>query len=63
MVLTYDAYTETLENQKQKEDDIAVLKNQVNKLMTVFKLAVNAGEITASPSRKDLAKYSVYDKN
>ena len=29
MVLTYDAYNETLEDQRKKEDDVSVLKQQM----------------------------------
>lgn len=36
MVLTYDAYSETLENQKEKEDDLNSLKQQMNALMSIF---------------------------
>jgi hypothetical protein len=32
MVLTYDAYTQTLDTQEEKESDLAELKNQVNRL-------------------------------
>ena len=35
MVLTYDAYTETLENQKEKEDDLEVLKQQMQSLISI----------------------------
>jgi integrase/predicted nucleic acid-binding Zn ribbon protein len=36
MVLTYDAYSETLENQKQKEDRLTVIENQMKALLNVF---------------------------
>ena len=36
MVLTYDAYNETLENQKEKEDDLNILKEQVATLVSAF---------------------------
>lgn len=36
MVLTYDAYSETLQNQKVKEDDLNSLKQQMNTLMSIF---------------------------
>lgn len=36
MVLTYDAYSETLDNQKEKEEDIKVLKQQMQGLITTL---------------------------
>ena len=36
MVLTYDAYSETLDNQKEKEDDIKVLKQQMHGLISAL---------------------------
>jgi hypothetical protein len=32
MVLTYDAYTETLESQRQKDNEFEILKEQLNSL-------------------------------
>jgi integrase/recombinase XerD len=36
MVLTYDAYSETLENQKEKEDRLTVIENQIKALMSAL---------------------------
>ena len=36
MVLTYDAYNETLDNQKEKEEDIKVLKQQMRGLISAL---------------------------
>jgi hypothetical protein len=36
MVLTYDAYNETLENQKKKEDDVNILKQQMQTIIATF---------------------------
>jgi integrase/recombinase XerD len=36
MVLTYDAYSETIEQQRQKEDDLQILKNQMQALITAI---------------------------
>jgi hypothetical protein len=33
MVLTYDAYNETIDDKKQKDDALATLSDQVMKLM------------------------------
>jgi hypothetical protein len=33
MVLTYDAYSETLENQKEKESEVQILKEKYEKDM------------------------------
>jgi integrase/recombinase XerD len=34
LVLSYDAYNEAIDNQQQKDDALAVLSDQVTKLMT-----------------------------
>lgn len=36
MVLTYDAYNETVENQKEKEDDVKALKQQMQTLLSAL---------------------------
>jgi len=36
MVLTYDAYNETLENQKEKEDDVQILKQQMQTIIATL---------------------------
>ena len=36
MVLTYDAYTETLENQKEKEDRLTIIENQMKALLSTL---------------------------
>jgi hypothetical protein len=36
MVLTYDAYSETIEQQKQKEDRLTVMEKQMQALLTAI---------------------------
>jgi hypothetical protein len=36
MVLTYDAYSETLENQKEKEDRLTIIENQMKSLLSIL---------------------------
>ena len=36
MVLTYDAYNETLENQKEKEDDLQILKQHMKTIISIL---------------------------
>jgi hypothetical protein len=36
MVLTYDAYNETLENQKEKEDEVQILKQQMQTIIATL---------------------------
>jgi hypothetical protein len=36
MVLTYDAYNETLENQKEKEDRLTIIENQMKSLLSIL---------------------------
>jgi hypothetical protein len=37
MVLTYDAYSETLQNQKKKEDRLNIIENQMSALLTTLR--------------------------
>jgi hypothetical protein len=37
MILTYDAYQETVDNKQEKDDAIAMLSDQVMKLMVEVK--------------------------
>jgi hypothetical protein len=36
MVLSYDAYSETLENQKEKEDRLTIIENQMKTLISTL---------------------------
>ena len=45
MVLTYDAYSETLENQKQKDDRLTVIENQMKALLYAFGDIKNQNQI------------------
>jgi hypothetical protein len=36
MVLTFDAYNETLENQKEKEDRLTIIENQMKSLLSTL---------------------------
>jgi integrase/recombinase XerD len=42
MVLTYDAYNETLEGQKQKEDQLQVVQSQVDKMQSQLQTLISA---------------------
>jgi hypothetical protein len=54
MVLTYDAYTETLENQKEKEDRLTIIENQMKTLLS------SLGNIKDQSHINQMAK-SLYD--
>ena len=54
MVLTYDAYSETLENQKEKEDRLTIIENQIKALMSAL------GNIKDQSQLNQMAK-SLYD--
>lgn len=58
----YNYEKQQVEN-KHQDKEIQLLKEQVNKLMTLFAVAANKGEVLANPSKKDLEQYSVYDKD
>jgi hypothetical protein len=36
MVLTYDVYNETLENQKEKEDRLTIIENQMKAVISAL---------------------------
>jgi integrase len=42
MVLTYNAYTETLENQKEKEDELQTIKEQFNNMQSQLQTLITA---------------------
>src|SRR5205823_7992327 len=45
MVLTYDAYTETLESEKQKEDRVSVLEKQMQSLVSTLSKLTEQGQV------------------
>jgi hypothetical protein len=42
MVLTYNAYTETLEDQKEKEDELQTIKEQFNNMQSQLQTLITA---------------------
>jgi hypothetical protein len=42
MVLTYDAYNETLENQKEKEDKLSAMEKQFNVMQSQMQALITA---------------------
>jgi len=47
MVLTYDAYSETLESEKQKEDRVSVLEKQMQSLLSTLSKMTEQGQVNA----------------
>ena len=45
MVLTYDAYSETLESEKQKEDRVSVLEKQMQSLVSTLSKLTEQGQV------------------
>ena len=45
MVLTYDAYSETLESEKQKEDGLSVLEKQMQSLVSTLSKLTEQGQV------------------
>ena len=45
MVLTYDAYTETLESEKHKEDRVSVLEKQMQSLIIALGNMKDQGQL------------------
>jgi integrase len=59
MVLTYDAYSETLEDQKGKEDDIKTLKQQMQNLLSALG---NMDESSKNQWAKMMVQSGIYKK-
>ena len=47
MVLTYDAYSETLESEKQKEDRVSILERQMQSLVSTLSKMTEQGQVNA----------------
>ena len=47
MALTYDAYSETLESEKQKEDRVSVLEKQMRSLVSTLSKLTEQGQVNA----------------
>jgi hypothetical protein len=63
MVLTYDAYNETLENQKKKEDRLTTIENQFNTMQTQMQsLLSSLGTIKDQNQVNQMAK-TLYDSS
>jgi integrase/recombinase XerD len=45
MVLTYDAYNETLENQKEKEDRLTIIENQMKALLSTLENLTDQSQV------------------
>ena len=45
MVLTYDAYSETLESEKQKEDRVSILERQMQSLVSTLSKLTEQGQV------------------
>jgi integrase/recombinase XerD len=57
MVLTYDAYNETLEGQKQKEDQLNVVQSQVDKMQSQIQSLMSAfSNMQEQPQVDSMAK-------
>jgi len=56
MVLTYDAYNETLEEQKEKEDELKIMKEQFNTMQSQMHTLLSVVGLTNDSSKKEIAK-------
>jgi hypothetical protein len=65
MVLTYDAYNETLEDQKQKEDKVAVMEERFNSIQSQMQTLITAlGSMNQSDKNmvaKQLVRSGVFE--
>jgi predicted amidophosphoribosyltransferase len=57
MVLTYDAYSEALEHQKENEDDLTSIKQQIQTLISIFG---SLGEEEKQEIAKQLIERGIY---
>ena len=55
MVLTYDAYKETLENQKEKEDRLSVMEQQFSSMQSQLKAVISSLTDLDQSSRNEIA--------
>jgi hypothetical protein len=66
MVLTYDAYTETLENQKEKEDKLNVMEEQFNSMQSQMQSLIaalgNMDQSTKNTFAKQLFSRGIYER-
>ena len=56
MVLTYDAYNETLEGQKQKENDLEKMQEQFNTMQSQIQVLLSALTTMDQSGKNSLAK-------
>ena len=56
MVLTYDAYNETLDEQKKKEDKLAIIEGQFNTMQSQMRALITALGNMDSKRKVEFAK-------
>ena len=61
MVLTYDAYNETLEKQKEKEDKLYSMENTVNTMQSQLQVLIAALENTKDQKQVDNMAKALYN--
>jgi hypothetical protein len=67
MVLTYDAYSETLENQKEKEDKLTIMEERFNSMQSQMQSVItalgNMDESTKNTFAKQLFSRGIYERD
>jgi hypothetical protein len=61
MVLTYDAYNETLEGQKQKEDKLAIMEERFNSMQSQIQTLIAAIGNTKDQTQVNNMAKTLYD--
>ncbi len=56
MVLTYDAYNETVESQKEKEDELKIMKDQFNTMQSQVQLLISTLADSGHATRNEFAR-------
>ena len=56
MVLTYDAYSATIESEKQKEDKLSSMENKFNSMQAQVQLLISTLVDLDQPTKNELAK-------
>ena len=62
MVLTYDAYSETLESEKQKDDKLTSMEKQLNMMQSQFQMLISTlGNTNKNETERNSIAKNLYD--
>jgi len=61
MVLTYDAYNETLESEKHKDDKLTSMEKQLNLMQSQFQMLISLGNANKNEIERNSMAKNLYD--